>query len=183
LAEPEAPGKRELRHRITIAAPIEAVWAELTRLGGKQRAMMDTVLESTLEVGAPLYYKTADGKRVFIVGRVVEVDPPRRLAHTQRLTMRDDPWTLVTWELEAVEGGTRVTLRHSGWPADTRGLEQVDGTWATILRELKHLLETGDISLGLKTRYALMRAMMWAMPARTRAENVPPPDELAGLPT
>jgi hypothetical protein len=43
----------ELLHSIEIAAPIEAVWAELTRLDGRQRAMMDTVLESTLEVGAP----------------------------------------------------------------------------------------------------------------------------------
>ena len=60
--------ERELLHSIEIAAPIEAVWAELTRLDGRQRAMMDTVLESSLEVGAPLYYKSPDGKRVFIVG-------------------------------------------------------------------------------------------------------------------
>jgi uncharacterized protein YndB with AHSA1/START domain len=168
--------ERELLHSIVIAAPIEAVWAELSRLDGRQRAMMDTVLDSTLEVGAPLYYKSADGKRVFIVGRVVDVDPPKRLAHTQRVTTRKDPWTLVTWELEEVDGGTRVTLRHTGWPADTKGLDKVDGTWATILPELKRLLETGDISTGLKARYAAYRALMWAMPARTRTENVPPPD-------
>lgn len=168
--------ERELLHSIVIAAPIEAVWAELTRLDGKQRAMMDTVLESTLAVGAPLYYKSADGRRVFIVGRVVEVDPPKRLAHTQRLLMRDDPWTLVTWELEEVEAGTRVTLRHTGWPADTRKLDQVDRTWASILPELKRLVERGDISTGLKVRYAFMRAFMWALPARTRAGNVPEPD-------
>jgi len=88
--------ERELLHSIVIGAPIDAVWAELTRLDGRQRAMMDTVLQSALEVGAPLYYKSPDGKRVFIIGRVTEVDPPKRLAHTQRLLMRDDPWTLVT---------------------------------------------------------------------------------------
>jgi hypothetical protein len=55
--------ERELLHSIMIDAPIEAVWAELTRLDGRQRAMMDTVLDSTLEVGAPLYYKSEDGKR------------------------------------------------------------------------------------------------------------------------
>lgn len=138
--------------------------------------MMDTILDSTLEPGAPLYYKSPDGSRVFIVGRVVEVDAPRRLSHTQRVTTRDDPFTLVTWELEEVDGGTSVTLLHTGWPADTRKLDQVDKTWAMILPELKRVVETGDISMGLRARYALYRAFTWAMPARTRTENVPEPD-------
>lgn len=168
--------EQELRHHITIAAPIEAVWAELTKLGPPQRAMMDTILESTLEVGSPLYYKSSDRKRVFIVGRIVEIDPPRRLAHTQRLTTRDDPFTLVTWSLEETDGGTSVTLLHTGWPEDTVKLDQVDSTWAIILPELKQVVETGDISTGLKLRYAFMRAFMWAMPARTRTENVAEPD-------
>jgi uncharacterized protein YndB with AHSA1/START domain len=167
--------ERELLHRITIAAPIEAVWAELTRIDGRQRAMMDTVLESALEPGAPLYYKSPDGKRVFIVGRVVEVDPPRRLSHTQRVTTRKDPFTLVTWELEPAGGGTRVTLRHTGWPEDTKKLHQVDGTWAMILPELKRLLEDGDVSRGVKAKYAMYRAFTWALPKSTRTENVPPP--------
>ena len=139
--------------------------------------MMDTVLDATLEVGAPLYYKSEDGKRVFIVGRIVEVDPPRRLSHTQRLMMRDDPFTLVSWELEEIASGTQVTLRHSGWPADTRKLDQVDKTWASILPELKRVVETGDISARLKWQYVLMRAFMWAMPAKTKSSNVPPPPE------
>ncbi len=163
---------RELLHRIEVAAPIEAVWAELTRMDAKQRAMMDTVLRSTLQPGAPLSYASPDGKRVFIVGRVMEVDPPRRLVHSQRLTTRDDPFTVVTWDLEPIGGGTRVTLRHSGWPADTPKLDQVDGTWAMILPELKRLLEAGSISTKLKLQYALYRAFMWAMPKTTRPENV-----------
>jgi hypothetical protein len=113
---------------------------------------------------------------VFIVGRVIEVEPPRRLSHTQRLTMRDDPFTVVTWELEPVGGQTQVTLRHTGWPEDTKKLHQVDGTWAMILPGLKRLLETGDISRKLKARYAMFNAFMWTMPGRTRTENVPAPD-------
>jgi uncharacterized protein YndB with AHSA1/START domain len=167
--------ERELLHQIVIHAPIEAVWTELTRLDGRQRAMMDTILESTLRVGDPLYYKSPDGKRIFIVGRVLDIQPPRRLSHTQRLTTRDDPWTVVTWELAEVDGGTQVTLRHTGWPEDTPKLDSVDKTWAMILPELKRLLEDGDISTGLKLQYAAMRALMWTMPARTRAANVPEP--------
>lgn len=166
----------ELLHTVTIAAPIATVWAELTKLSGKQRAMMDTVLSTTFELGTPLYYKSPDGKRVFIVGRIIDVEAPRRLVHTQQLTLRDDPPTVVAWELEEVDGGTRVTLRHTGWPDDTKKLKNVDRTWATILRELKRLLETGDIGRGLKAQYALMRSMMWAMPTKTRAANVTVPD-------
>jgi uncharacterized protein YndB with AHSA1/START domain len=166
---------KELLHTIDIAAPITAVWAELTKLDGRQRAMMDTVLATTLEAGAALYYRSPDGKRVFIAGRIVEVAPPRRLAHTWRLLIRDDPWTLVTWELDEVDGRTRVTLRHTGWPADGPSPRGVDATWTMVLAELKRLLETGDISLGVKARYLLMRAFMWAMPARTKTENVPEP--------
>ena len=125
--------ERELLHSIVIAAPIDAVWAELTRLDGRQRAMMDTVLDSTLEPGAPLYYKSDDGTRVFIVGRVIEVDRAAPASHTQRVTTRDDPFTVVTWTLEEVDGGTRVTMRHTGWPEDTKKLNQVDGTWASIM--------------------------------------------------
>jgi uncharacterized protein YndB with AHSA1/START domain len=166
----------DLLHTITIAAPVATVWAEITKLAGRQRAMMDAVLRTTLEPGAPLYYTSEDGRRVFIVGRVVAVDPPHRLVHTQQLTMRDDPPTLVTWELDEIEGGTRVTLRHTGFPEGTPKLESVDKTWAGILRELRRLLEAGDVSPGLKARYAVWRLFMWAMPAATRAENVTVPD-------
>ncbi|WP_052684272.1 SRPBCC domain-containing protein [Lentzea aerocolonigenes] len=171
MAEPGT----ELLHSIVIAAPIEKVWAEITKLDGKQRAMMDAVLDSKLEPGAPLYYRSTDGKRVFVVGRVIEVDPPRLLSHTQRLTMRDDPWTVVSWELEEIDGGTRVTLRNSGWPADVKRLDKVDTTWRTILTTLKQVVENGDVGAGLKFQYAMMRAFMWAMPSGTKTENVPEP--------
>ena len=166
----------DLLQTITIAAPVADVWAEITKLNGRQRAMLDSVLRSTLEPGAPLYYTSEDGTRVFVVGRVVEVDPPHRLVHTQRLTLRDDPPTLVTWELAEIEGGTRVTLRQTGFPDGTEKLERVDRTWATILRELRNVIERGQVSPGMRVQYFLLRRFMFAMPARTKRENVQVPD-------
>jgi uncharacterized protein YndB with AHSA1/START domain len=166
----------DLLQTITIAAPINAVWAELTKLSAKQRAMMDTVLSTTFEPGAPLLYKSPDGKIAFIVGRIIEATAPHRLVHSWQLTTRDDPPTVVTWELEEIEDGTRVTLRHTGFPEGTEKLDGVDRTWLMILRELKRLLETGDISRELKVRYAVMRRFMWAMPAKTRTGNVTIPE-------
>jgi uncharacterized protein YndB with AHSA1/START domain len=171
----------ELVHSIVIRAPIDEVWSEITRLRGRQRAMMDTILDTTFRPGDPLYYHNANGTRVLIVGRIVAVQAPRRLAHTQQLLARDDPPTLVTWELDEVDDGTRVTLRHSGWPAETTDLDKVDSTWATILPELKRLIETGDISTKLKLRYALRRPVARLRPTRTRARNIAVPEVPEGF--
>ncbi len=99
----------EIRHSITIAAPIENVWAEITKVGARQRAQLDSVLETSFRPGDPLYYRSEDGSRIFMVGRVLECDPPTTFSHTQVLTMRDDPLTVVSWRLEAVprEPGSR----------------------------------------------------------------------------
>lgn len=166
----------DMMQQIDIAAPIEAVWAELTKLGSVQKAMMDTILDTTLEPGAPLRYTSRDGNRTFIVGRIVDVQPPSRLSHTYVLTTRDDPPSLVTWTLEQLTSGVvRVTVAHTGWADSATGLDRVDKTWAGILAELKRLLETGDVSFRLKTQYGIMRMFLWAMPAKTKTANVEVP--------
>jgi len=168
---------RDLQQSIEIAAPIEAVWAEITKLRGVQRALMDTVLETSFQPGDPLYYKSRDGKRTFIVGRIVEVRPPELLAHTQVLTTRDYAPTLVTWRLSPTpSGGTRVTVEHTGWQDGVKGVDSVDSTWAWILRELKNVLENGSVATSTAVKYGVMRAFLWAMPARTRTDRITVPD-------
>ena len=166
---------KEIRHAITIAAPIDAVWAEITKVGARQRAQLDSVLRTSFEPGDPLYYTSQDGSRVFMVGRVLECVPPTTFRHTQMLTMRDDPLTVVEWRLESVPGGTRVTLVNSGWPADAK-MEKVDSTWKSILADLKAVVETGDVSARQKVTLFFMRTFMFMMPASTKTENVTVPD-------
>ncbi|MHB1211714.1 MAG: SRPBCC domain-containing protein [Candidatus Nanopelagicales bacterium] len=167
--------EQEIRHSITIAAPIDRVWAEITKVGSRQRAQLDSVLETSFVPGDPLYYRSEDGSRIFMVGRVVACDPPTTFSHTQVLTMRDDPLTVVTWTLEPVPEGTRVTLTNSGWPADAR-MEKVDSTWKGILASLKAVVETGDVSGRQKVTLFFMRTFMFMMPAKTKADRVRVPD-------
>ena len=167
--------EKEIRHSITIAAPIDLVWAEITKVGARQRAQLDSVLETSFRPGDPLYYKSQDGSRIFMVGRVLEVDPPTTFRHTQVLTMRDDPLTEVAWHLEPVPGGTRVPLVNRGWPAGAE-MEKVDATWKGILASLKSVVETGDVTGRQKMTLFLMRTFMFMMPAKTRSENVVVPD-------
>jgi uncharacterized protein YndB with AHSA1/START domain len=71
-------------------------------------------------------------------GEFLEVDPPRRLAHTWR-AVGSPATTAVTYDLEAFEGGTRVTLRHSGFTS----AEQCAGTcagWETSFERLAQRL-------------------------------------------
>jgi uncharacterized protein YndB with AHSA1/START domain len=164
----------EILQAVEIRAPIEQVWAEITKLGGKQRAMMDSTLDTRLEPGAPLYYRAPDAKRVFIVGRVLEVEPPRRFAHTYRLTTQRGEPTVVIWELQETAAGTRVTLTHTGWPEGDKRPAKHAKVWRGILEQLRRVVEQGDVSAGTKARYAAYRGMLWAMPKRTLAENVRP---------
>lgn len=166
---------KEIRHSITIAAPIETVWAEITKIGSRQRAQLDSVLDTSFRPGDPLYYRSEDGSRTFMVGRVLEYDPPRTFSHTQVLTMRDDPLTVVTWHLESVAEGTRVTLVNSGWPADAK-MQRVDTTWQGILASLKSVVETGDVAGKQKVTLFLMRTFMFMMPSKTKSQNVSVPD-------
>ena len=94
---------------------------------------------------------------VIIDGEVVEVDPPRKLVQTWRMTMTPElaaeAFTRLTYELEPVRGGvTRLTVTHdlTGAPmfaAVLRGRCESDGAgggWSEILSGLKTLLETGE---------------------------------------
>jgi uncharacterized protein YndB with AHSA1/START domain len=158
---------------IVIQAPVQRVWDEITKTGAVQRAVYNTVLESDMRPGSRLRYYSPDRKRVFIIGEVVAVEPPRRFSHTYVMTQSPQPATLVTWELEEVPGGCRVTLTHSGWTTAHVKPEKVAAGWTQILGFLKAEVETGKLPLSARMLYAVMGSMMWALPARTRTENVP----------
>jgi uncharacterized protein YndB with AHSA1/START domain len=157
---------------IEIKAPRQRVWDEITKLGRVQRALMNTVLESALTPGAKLRYYSPDKRRVFVVGEVVEVKPPRRFSHTYMFTTRPETPTLVTWELDEIPGGCRVTLIHSGWTDQVKTHKGVAGGWRQILDVLKAELETGDIPLKTKMMYGVMGALMFMLPKATKVEEV-----------
>lgn len=156
---------------IHIAVPIQQVWAEITKTGRVQRALYNTVLDTQLRPGAKLRYQSQNGKRVFIVGEVVEVVPPYTFKHTYRMLMNgvEEP-TVVTWSLEEENDGTRVTITHSGWTSAHKAPDKVAAGWREILGLLKADLETGDLPAKTKFMYAMMGAFMFMLPKTTKAE-------------
>ena len=162
---------------IDIQAPIERVWREITKTGAIQRFANNTVMEaspastSALTPGSKLRFYSPSRKRVFVVGEVVQVDPPRRFAHTWKFTMSPDEPTLVTWELAEVGGRCRVTLTHSRWTDSAKMYGKVGNTWKEILRLLKLELETGDIDRKTKMVYAMFGILEFMLPKTTSVEH------------
>lgn len=159
-------------YSVDVAAPVERVWAEVTRTGTRCRPMFGTVRLGALEPGAPVRYRSVDGRHTFVAGEVVEVDPPRRLAHTFVFPNLPDAATLVVWELVPVAGGTRLTVTHSGFPGETKTSRAVDRGWPKILGLFRRVIETGDVGVGVRLQHRLMGALSFVLPKSLRTDAV-----------
>ena len=158
---------------IDIHVPVEKVWHEITKTGAIQRALNNCVMAGQLKPGMKLRFYSPSKKRVFVIGEVVEVAPPTKFVHTWKLTMGpDDFFTLVTWELAPISGGTRVKLTHSRWLDTAKSYKNVGTTWGSMLRLLKMDLETGDIDFGTKFKYSMFGALEFMLPKSTTVEAV-----------
>lgn len=149
---------------IDIGVPVEAAWREITKTGTLQRAFFDTVLVGDLRPGSPYRYTTPDGKRTFIRGTILEVDPPRRLALTFKFVGAKEPEAKVIYELQAIPSGVRVTIVHEGLDTATRQGRRVSGGWKSILANLRAVLETGKPPLGTRIQYFVFRLVLPFMP-------------------
>jgi uncharacterized protein YndB with AHSA1/START domain len=157
---------------VDVAAPIERVWQEVTRTGVRCRPMYGTVLSCDWKPGAPLRYRSTDGRHTFVAGEVVEVAPPRRLVHTFVFPNLPDAPTLVVWELTPVAKGTRITVTHSRFEGETKTYRAVFKSWPKILGLFRDVIERGDVGRGVKLQHALMGAMGFMLPKSLRTEAV-----------
>jgi uncharacterized protein YndB with AHSA1/START domain len=166
--------RKQLIARITIRGRAEAVWRELTKSDEPQAAVFNAWLHAqAMAPGARLQMRTADGRNVLVVGRILEFDPPRRFAHTFRFTQYDDPECTVIYDIRPVGDGVEVTLTVDDLPLGTRtGKEMTSGADA-ILKALKAVVETGRPPLGTRVLYALFGVLGFVLPKRTRAEHWP----------
>ena len=156
--------------RIDIEAPITKVWDEITKTGRIQKALYNTILDGQLQPGGRLRYYSPNRKRVFVVGEVMEIEPPHRFVHTYVLTLDPDLPTVVTWELEEVGNACRVTLTTSGWTTAHKSADKVEAGWKEILGLLKAQVETGNVPLKTRVMYSVMGFFSFALPKTTTVE-------------
>ena len=150
-------------YRVYIRATPDAVWEAITRPEWSVQYGYAPLVDYELRVGGAFRARANEGMlavgcpEIISDGEVVEVDPPRRLVHTWRMTMTPEleaeGFTRVTYELDPVRGGvTRLTVVHDVsvapmWAAVLRGDAEdhgAGGGWNEILSGLKTLLETGS---------------------------------------
>jgi uncharacterized protein YndB with AHSA1/START domain len=104
-----------------------------------------TVQQMEPTVGGRLAFTTVmrGGESVSLEGEYLEVDPPRRLAHTWRM-VGDDEVTTVTFTLSEHVEGTRLVLTHEGF-RERESRDMHEEGWRHHVRHLAKLYERDRI--------------------------------------
>ena len=143
-----------VRRTVSIAAPIEKVWAAVTEAEHIARWFPQAAVLDEVAVGAGGTF-SFEGYGDFPV-LIEELDPPRTIAYrwSNDQGLSPDPTrvdaahsTVFRFTLEAVAGGTRLTVVESGFdslvsPAES--MESNRGGWDFELDELVAYLEGGS---------------------------------------
>ena len=135
-------------YRTYIRGTAEEIWQAITDPAFTCRYFHAQRFESTLEPGSAHRFVAPDGTDS-VVGRIVEVDPPRRLVMTWQVLYDveavGEPPSRVEWELDdRGDGVTCVTTVHRDLGRSPRTSDGVGGGWLWVLGSLKSLIETGD---------------------------------------
>jgi uncharacterized protein YndB with AHSA1/START domain len=126
-------------HEVTIAAPIDVVWAHLTTAAGLVRWVGPDATADPVP-GGGLRWSHPNGATV--VGRFVELDPPRHLVFTygwedSRMGVPPESTTVVV-DLVEEHGVTTVRLVHHGLPPDA--VDDHERGWSYFLGILRETL-------------------------------------------
>jgi uncharacterized protein YndB with AHSA1/START domain len=147
-------GKPEFVYITYIATTPEKLWAALTSGDFTRRYWYDRRIESEWKVGAPVRFYDGGSNTVTDSGKVLEYEPPTRLAYSFRPEMSAEfaalGFSRVTFTLEAFEGVVKLMLVHDELPDEETATGFREG-WSPILSSLKSLLETGKPLPQLKS--------------------------------
>ena len=139
-----------------IATTAEKVWQALIDQDVMSEYWVDPssdgparVNVSDWKVGSKWEHQRADGTRtVDIAGKVVEINPPRRLVLTWSRPKEiedESKHSRVTFDIESHgDALIRLTVTHEDLENDEQMLAGISKGWPTILSNLKTLLETGS---------------------------------------
>jgi uncharacterized protein YndB with AHSA1/START domain len=163
-AQSTSAGTRSIERALEIHAPIERVWAALTRA---DELMKWFPLQATVTPGVGGTMHMA-WNEYFEGEATIEVWEPN--AHLRTTFMEpggtDEPIrTLVDYHLEAKGGSTILRLVHSGISADESWDDLYDGIrrgWRAELCSLRHYLERHD---------GVARRVAWARMETSLSEN------------
>jgi uncharacterized protein YndB with AHSA1/START domain len=130
-----------------IATTSKNLWEALTNGDFTKQYFFGRRMESDWKVGSPFKLVMEDG-RIDSQGKVLESEPPRRLAVTWHVEwmeeLRHVPAAIVTFEIDVLGDVVRLTVSEFHPEGiDRKYIEGGRRGWPIILSGLKTLLETG----------------------------------------
>ena len=137
--------KPEFVYVTYIETTAEKLWQALIDGDFTERYWFGAHLKSDWKVGSSFEMLRGDGT-VSDAGKVVECDPPRRLAYTfVNLSdkYKNDFPALATFVLEPYGKLVKLTLTHQGFREGSQFFSGISKGWPAILSSLKSILETG----------------------------------------
>jgi uncharacterized protein YndB with AHSA1/START domain len=137
--------KPEFIYVTYIETTPEKLWEALTDGDFTERYWFGVRLRSDWKVGSSFEMVRTNGT-ISDAGKVVEYDPPRRLAYTfVNLSdkYKDDLPALATFVLEPYGKLVKLTLTHQGFRDGSKFFAGISRGWPAILSSLKSVLETG----------------------------------------
>jgi uncharacterized protein YndB with AHSA1/START domain len=136
--------KPEFVYTTYIETSADKLWQALTDGDFTERYWFGHRVASDWKVGSP--YRFAKQGAPTIEGKVLVVDPPRRLAYSWDSCSPEakrERTSRVTFDLEPRGKVVKLTVTHD--ELDERGvtLRNISGGWPMVVASLKSLLETG----------------------------------------
>ena len=160
--------------KVVIKAPIDKVWAELTKKDGLCAHFFNARLDTPgLQRDAPVRMRSKNGKYTSVVGEVLQWDPPYVYSHSFKFTNLDDPYCKVTYKLKEVEGGTEFMLINENVPADTKTADYMAQGGVFITETLKAVVETGKPPFKNQLILWMIGLTAFMTPAVCKSENWP----------
>jgi DNA-binding transcriptional ArsR family regulator/uncharacterized protein YndB with AHSA1/START domain len=134
-------------YEIYIRTSPEKLWKAITDPSFTKQYFYGTSVKSTWKAGAEVLHLDDKGAQV-IAGKVLEIDPPRKLV-TTFLGVHDaeqakERASRVTWQIEKKGAVCKLTLVHDDFDGETKTYREVGPGWNPVLSGLKTLLETGE---------------------------------------
>jgi uncharacterized protein YndB with AHSA1/START domain len=141
-----AQAKPKFVYVVYIATTPERVFAALTDGKMSEQYWSGNRVVSDWTVGAPFRLKLLRMEKNDIVGKVLEVDPPRRLAYTfhpHHDGLEKEGPSRVTFDIEAHKDQVKLTITHDEFPVGSEVFEHISRGWPQVLSSLKSFLESG----------------------------------------
>lgn len=136
--------KDRFHYVIYIQTTAEKLWDALTDAAVNRQFWFGMHQQSDWKAGSP-WAIVDDAGKVMDKGRILEIDPPRKMViawtHQMRPELTAEGESRCTITVEGAPGSQKVTVIHEIDVANSQLIQAVSNGWPAILSALKSLLE------------------------------------------